>query len=127
MEAHQLLRAAEKDWRTVSQLAGLDNSEDVVIGFHAQQMVEKLLKALLVAEGRSYPLTHDLDRLIGLVAETGKDMNAYFNLGDLNPYAVELRYGLDDDQNSELDRHQLLDQCLQFRAAVQCWLTDLSG
>ena len=33
------------------------------------------------------PLTHDLDRLIGLVAETGKDMTAYLDLGDLNPYA----------------------------------------
>ena len=33
-------------------------------------------------------------------------MTAYLDLGDLNPYAVELRYGLDDDQNSELDRRQ---------------------
>jgi HEPN domain-containing protein len=126
-EANQLLRAAEKDWRTVCQLADLNDSEDVVIGFHAQQMVEKLLKAVLVAAGRSYPLTHDLDRLIGLVAETGKDMTAYLDLGDLNPYAVELRYGLDDDQISELDRPQLLDQCFRFRVAVQCWLADLSG
>jgi len=126
-EANQLLRAAEKDWRTVCQLADLNDSEDVVIGFHAQQMVEKLLKAVLVAAGRSYPLTHDLDRLIGLVAETGKDMTAYLDLGDLNPYAVELRYGLDDDQNSELDRSQLLDQCFQFRVAVQSWIADLSG
>ena len=56
-EANQLLRAAEKDWRPVGQLA-------------------------------------DLDRLIGLVAETGKDdMTAYLDLGDLNPYAEELRYG----------------------------------
>lgn len=63
----------------MGQLADLDDSEDVVIGFHhAHQMVEKLLKALLVAAGRSYPLTHDLDRLIGLVAEIGKDMTAYF-------------------------------------------------
>jgi hypothetical protein len=45
-------------------------------------------------------------RWMGLVAETGKDMTAYLDLGDLNPDAVELRYGLDDDQNSRLDRHQ---------------------
>jgi hypothetical protein len=43
---------------------------------------------------------------MGLVAETGKDMTAYFDLGDLNPIAVGLRYGLEDDQNSSLDRHQ---------------------
>jgi hypothetical protein len=89
-EANQLLRAAEKDWRTVFQLA-------------------------------------DLDRLMGLVAETGKDVTAYLDLGDFNPYAVELRYGLDDDQDSELDRPQLLDQCFKFRVAIQCWLANLSG
>ena len=48
---------------------------------------------------------------MGLVAETGQDVTAYLDLGDLNPYAVELRYGLDDDQTSPLNRHQLLDQC----------------
>lgn len=42
----------------------------------------------------------------GLVAETGKDMTAYVDLGDFNPIAVELRYGLDDEQNSPLDRRQ---------------------
>jgi predicted nucleotidyltransferase len=31
-EATQLLRAAEKDWRTVCQLAALEDLEDVVIG-----------------------------------------------------------------------------------------------
>lgn len=41
-------------------------------------MVEKLLQALLVVAGRSYALTHYLVCLIGLVAETGKDMTAYF-------------------------------------------------
>ena len=38
---------------------------------------EKLLQALLVVAGRSYALTHDLVCMIGLVAETGKDMTAY--------------------------------------------------
>lgn len=42
----------------------------------------------------------------GWIAETGKDKSAELDLGDLNPDAVELRYGLDDDQNSRLDRHQ---------------------
>jgi hypothetical protein len=64
---------------------------------------------------------------MSLVAETGKDMTAYFDLGDHNPIAVGLRYGLDDDQNSPLDRHPLLDQCFQFRVAVQSWIADLSG
>ena len=80
-----------------------------------------------MAAGRSYALTHDLDCLIGLVAETGKDMTAYFDLGDLNSYAVDLRYELDDNQHSQLHRHQLLDQCCQFRVAVQSWMADLYG
>jgi hypothetical protein len=38
-------------------------------------------------------------------------MTAYLDLGDLNPYAVELRYGLEDDQDSHLDRHPLRNAC----------------
>ncbi|MEI6112490.1 MAG: hypothetical protein WCP63_12610 [Cyanobium sp. ELA712] len=64
---------------------------------------------------------------MGWVAENGKDMTAYSDHDDLKPYPVELRQGLEGDQDSNLDRHQLLDQCFQFRVAVQCWMADLSG
>ncbi|MCX6550713.1 MAG: HEPN domain-containing protein, partial [Acidobacteria bacterium] len=38
------------------------------IGFHAQQAAEKFLKAYLVAHQVEFPKTHDLGRLLDLIA-----------------------------------------------------------
>lgn len=38
--------------------------EDDVVGFHAQQTVEKAVKAVLVLHGIAFPRSHDLDFLL---------------------------------------------------------------
>jgi HEPN domain-containing protein len=61
--------------------------------FHAQQAVEKFLKAYLISRGLPYPFTHNLVKLLRLAA--GKDRAfSDFQAGgeELTPYAVELRY-----------------------------------
>lgn len=61
--------------------------------FHAQQAVEKALKAVLAANAIEFPLTHNLiillDQLsgIGLVPPVPRN-----DIIALNPYAVEGRY-----------------------------------
>lgn len=37
------------------------------VGFHAQQCVEKYLKAVLVTKGIEFPKTHDIEKLVGLL------------------------------------------------------------
>ena len=37
---------------------------DEIFGFHAQQVIEKSLKAWLCALGQTYPYTHNLNRLL---------------------------------------------------------------
>lgn len=45
--------------------------------FHAQQCVEKYLKAVLVLEGIDFPKTHDLETLLSLVpTESRPDLSA---------------------------------------------------
>jgi HEPN domain-containing protein len=61
--------------------------------FHAQQCAEKYLKAILIAEGRSFPKTHDLVQLHTLGAQAG--VLAPFELQDLSmlsDHAVRTRY-----------------------------------
>jgi HEPN domain-containing protein len=43
-----------------------------LFGFHAQQAVEKLLKALLAEHRISYPWTHNLKDLVKLLAKAGE-------------------------------------------------------
>ncbi|HEV7667847.1 MAG TPA: HEPN domain-containing protein [Thermoanaerobaculia bacterium] len=60
--------------------------------FHAQQCVEKYLKAVLVLEGIDFPKTHDLERLWSLVpAELRPDLSSE-EQARLTEYATSARY-----------------------------------
>ena len=61
--------------------------------FHAQQCAEKYLKALLIAQGRPFPKTHDLLTLDTLCTEAGFLLGlGPSQLGTLSAYAVKVRY-----------------------------------
>ena len=64
-----LLRKARQDELALEKLLDDCDIEDDLLGFHAQQAVEKMLKALLAARGVDYPKTHNLRVLIELLAE----------------------------------------------------------
>jgi len=61
--------------------------------FHAQQVAEKSIKAVLLQKGIVFPYTHDLARLITLLKSAEipwpEDLNEAAGLTD---YAVETRY-----------------------------------
>jgi len=61
--------------------------------FHAQQCVEKYLKAILILRKRGFPKTHDLVALSDLCARAGVivPMDAD-ELDRLSAYAVQVRY-----------------------------------
>ncbi len=63
------------------------------VAFHAQQAAEKSLKALLVARQVEFPKTHDIERLLELVAlGDGPLAEALADAAELTPYGVEYRY-----------------------------------
>ena len=73
-----------------------DKSNDILpqqICFHAQQAVEKSLKAVLLFSNIDFPLTHDIMQLLEIIEITGiifpKD---FIDAANLTPYAVETRY-----------------------------------
>jgi HEPN domain-containing protein len=65
------------------------------LGFHAQQAVEKSLKAVLASRGAEFPFTHDLEGLIERCRDTGAIVpdDLVASAGLLTPYAVRHRYG----------------------------------
>ena len=61
--------------------------------FHAQQCVEKYLKARLVEAKKPFSKTHDLTYLAGLLNTIEPILSAYLqSLRELTDYAVEFRY-----------------------------------
>ncbi|TWO79762.1 hypothetical protein CBW56_13295 [Denitratisoma oestradiolicum] len=93
----RLLRMAERDQRAFLTLCNAVAAEDFpVAAFHAQQAVEKSLKAVLCRHQVSFRRTHDLLELAGRVLEAGISLPVSDEtLLRMSPYAVEFRY---DDQ-----------------------------
>jgi HEPN domain-containing protein len=60
--------------------------------FHAQQCVEKYLKAILVMEGIDFPKTHDLERLMALVPAGLRPGVTSEEQARLTEYATVARY-----------------------------------
>jgi len=89
--ARAWLESAEADLRTMQRLLG-DEDLTHVVAFHAQQCVEKSLKALLEFQDRPVPKEHSTIRLYGLVRdilrmELDKDI-----LTDLDDLYIDARY-----------------------------------
>lgn len=66
---------------------------DEIVGFHAQQAVEKALKAVLTAADVRVGRTHDLERLLSLLAEALIEAPEWLaEVTSLAPFAVIARY-----------------------------------
>lgn len=102
-----LLDAALQDLAACKLLAGGAGIGDAVVGFHAQQSVEKAIKAVLSANMIEFRRTHDLVSLLDLIHDHKlPEPPAADWLDELNPYAVEARYGTISP--SGLDRARVL-------------------
>lgn len=91
--ARMLLRMAEKDLSALKAMGDVLVFADEIFGFHAQQVLEKSLKAWLAFLHVEYPLTHNLSALIALLQQHGCNVVPFQGLDFYSPFAVEFRYG----------------------------------
>jgi len=105
--ARVLLARAVDDETLVRKVRSDTDIADAIVGFHAQQAAEKLIKAVLAARGAVYTKSHALSYLIGLVEEHGIEAPEELSEADvLSPWAVEFRY--EGDEPPALDRSAAL-------------------
>ena len=87
-----LVRKAASDLAAAQALCRDPDQLDDVIGFHAQQAVEKSLKAVLAFRGLEIPRTHDLSHVIGLVDLGAAGLPDDIKHAEwLGPWAVAMR------------------------------------
>jgi HEPN domain-containing protein len=68
---------------------------DQIFGFHAQQSCEKLFKALIAANDKTYPLSHSLEKLAEILGECKETLPGMpYDVILLEPFAVQLRYDI---------------------------------
>lgn len=117
--AEQLLRRAADDEAAARAMMPLEPVTDAIVGFHAQQAVEKSLKAVLAARDVEFPFIHDIAGLADLCEEAGASLPEELEGVDrLTPYAAGLRY--DDDQPSIVGR----ETALNWATAGVAWARD---
>jgi HEPN domain-containing protein len=104
----RLLALARRDLRAAELLRDQPEVGDGIIGFHAQQAAEKALKAWLTILGIDFPRTHDLSLLIHKLEEGGAEVTTLWTLLDLNPFAIQFRYEILEDE--PLDHEATLAQ-----------------
>lgn len=114
--AHVLLQAAQRDAAACMRLAEYSDIHDSIVGFHAQQAIEKSIKAVLSHRRIEFRRTHDLAELLDLMADNGISPPPHADsLDELNPFAVAARYSPFDP--GSLDR----DRALRRMADVITW------
>jgi len=76
--------------------------------FHAQQAVEKSLKALLVRSNIDFPFTHDLQLLVDLLPAGIPTTPALVVAARLTPFSVGGRYPGEEEPVSEEEYREVL-------------------
>ncbi|MGE5553953.1 MAG: HEPN domain-containing protein [Betaproteobacteria bacterium] len=122
--AHSYLVKADQDLSALRYLAGITDVADEIVGFHAQQCVEKALKALLIWKGIPFRRTHDLAELLDLLIDHNIPLPEEIQDVDfLNPFAVEFRYAIFLSEEPPIDRTAVL----RSAEAVRNWVRSLIG
>lgn len=100
------MEKAAGDEKILLRLIDDEDIPDDGLGFHAQQAVEKMLKAVLAHNEVSYERTHNIAYLLTLLDGAGipKPERAA-DLPNLSPWAAELRYARQPEARSQSKRN----------------------
>ena len=115
---------AEADWATAQREFRVRRRTNFdAVCFHAQQCVEKYLKARLILAGINFPKTHDLVALLALVQKVEPLWQPWKeHLSKLTYYAVTVRYPGESAERA--DAAEALKLAKLLRAEIR-WSLDL--
>jgi hypothetical protein len=117
-----ITKAAEDE--VVLLLAGIP---DGPLGFHVQQAIEKLLKALLSQLSIEYKFTHDLDHLELQLKDAGEPLpKGLEDFSKIGTFAVTNRYD-DIPEFHVLDRHAAIETVRLIREHIVARIAALSA
>ncbi len=106
--AEELLKTAQSDLKALGSMFDREAFDDCIFGFHAQQAVEKTLKAWLNIVGQPHPYTHDLSFLLNALEKEGVEVTSFWTFLDLSGYAIRFRYESFPEDEENLEREGLV-------------------
>jgi len=117
--ARQLLGMAKTDHTALTNKLNAEQFPEQIFSFHAQQAIEKALKAWISLLRRPYPKTHDVSVLVGVLREAGADISSFQRLEDYTVFAVQYRYESYDTDDEPLDRADVIQEIAGLLSHVQ--------
>lgn len=119
----QWLARANEDFELAEHLVSEDSPYLNSICFHAQQAAEKYLKAFLVHNQAEFPKTHDLVKILDLIATVDKPLaESLRDVKSLSNYGVDIRYPGDLPEISNDDARQAFRLAEKAREAIKSTL-----
>jgi HEPN domain-containing protein len=117
-----LIKAAEDE-----RMLDWEGAPDGPFGFHVQQAIEKLIKALLTQLEIEFPFTHNLNYLAKQLEKAGENLPIEVGaLSNIGTYAVTHRYD-DIPEFIVLDRPAAIETVRLIREHVLARIAALSG
>jgi HEPN domain-containing protein len=114
------IRKAENDLKNASNTIKMkDDCPTDTICFHAQQCVEKYLKALLVLHGIDFPKTPEIKKLISLLSIPGRLDFSQEEQIKLSYYATVTRYPGDYDEMTLAEAEQAVKIAKRVRNQIR--------
>jgi HEPN domain-containing protein len=122
----QWVQKAENDLKTAAHTLKLrEDCPTDTICFHAQQCVEKYVKALLVWQGVDFPKTHNLESLLALVPPRYRARLTVEEQARLTDYATVTRYPGDYDPIPLDEARRAVTVARRIRNQIRRWLPNL--
>ena len=124
--ARMMLSMARKDLTALQNMLDMNAFANEIFGFHAQQAVEKALKAWLSLVDVDYPRIHDLEELLALLERHRETVpERFYALIDLTDFAVQFRYASFEDLDNQLDRVEMIHQVTELVEYVEKLFEDV--
>jgi HEPN domain-containing protein len=114
--AETLLRKADQDQLVFEKLRFDRDIAIDILGFHAQQAAEKMLKSILASQEIDFPFSHRLADLFDLLKEKGEAVpGGLEELRFLTPFAVAFRYELYEEEEEPFDSDRVAALLAELR------------
>ena len=110
---------AGKDLAALCDMLDSAQFADEIFGFHAQQSIEKSLKAWIILAGGAFGFIHDLELLLLHLRRLGVDSDRFSLLIEFAAYAVQFRYAEIDLDDAPLDRPETIRKITELFEHVQ--------
>ncbi len=117
--AWEWAKKAENDLKSAAHLLKMEDCPTDAVCFHAQQCVEKYLKALLVVQGIAFRKIHDLGELIALTPPRLRPTLDDTSQARLTEYATVTRYPGDYEPISVPEAREAVKIARRIRGEVR--------